>query len=211
MMNEQETAFLINKSGIIGKTYIITDINKPGYITAQRSASNRIKLYLFFLVAIVVDILLNGLIWTTYKPFCLLILIVITQLTVGIRCITVYNTDEQLIGTIKSNLFFTRWEISELSSSNNATFRFGLFKRTGRLETRFNHLVLEKKYLESTVTAYDSNDKFYFILTSLDSKYTRKEFRIDTKGYLDSNLLCMAAICIIERSFRPKTRNEGGP
>jgi hypothetical protein len=213
----------IEKSGFTEETYRICYSDNRDFIIAQRSALNRLGLYVFFGFAFIVIILLginfvfvespdftetfiNYLITGITQLLLILGLMTIINKFVDVRRITVYNQDESLVGTIKGNLFFTRWYISESSTVNNAFVRFGLFRSTGEMKTSFGSFSLDKT--NETIDVKDVNGELCFSLCSLDSIYKRRRFRIDSNAQLNPVLICMSSICIIERMFRPKTKPD---
>lgn len=202
-------SFDIQKSGFIERTYRISYTDDRVFMIAKRSTLNRVGLYFLFILAFFGDLYLSSSIWidtSGINLYILSIVVLITQIFVGIRRISIYSADGQLIGTIKGNLFFNKWKISDLSRETNATLRFGLFRSKGKLENQFGWFLLVRtgKIRNARgVEGYDSNGKFCFSIASLDSIYVRKRFRVNSDGILNPNQICMASVCIIERMFRP--------
>lgn len=216
-------SFNIVKSGSTEETYRISFPDDRVFIIARRSALNRIGVYVFFLIAFIViifwginyvfidspnfgDAFISYLITGIIQLLLALSLMAIINTFGGLRRITVYNEDESLIGTIRGNLFFTRWRVSESSKVNNATFRFGLFRSTGEMKTSFGSFPLTRT--RKTTLVNDVNGELCFSVHSLDSIYVRRRFRIDSNGQLNPLLICLASVCIIERMFRPKTEPD---
>lgn len=218
-----ELSFYIEKSGAIEETYRIRYPDDRDFIFARRSALNRMGLFAFFGITFAVIVfwgMLNvfidspdfGEAFVSYlatgfiQLFLVLSLMVIIDTFLHVRRLTVYNEDEILIGTIRGNLFFTRWRISELSKVNNASFRFGLFRITGEMKTSFGSFSLTGT--KKTTQVNDVNGELCFSVHSLDSIYVRRRFRIDSNGQLNPLMICLASVCIIERMFRPETESD---
>ncbi len=221
--NRSKISFNIEKSGSTEEIYRISYPDDRDFILARRSALNRIGLYAFFVIAFIVIVfwgityvfidspdfgeafvsyLMTGII----QLLLALSLMVIINMFVDVRRITVYNEDESVIGRIKGNLFFTRWRISESSNVNNAAFRFRLFRSTGEMKTSFGTFPLN--VTGETTLVNDENGELCFSVHSLDSIYVRRRFRIDSNGQLNPLMICLASVCIIERMFRPKTEPD---
>lgn len=216
-------SFNIEKSGFTEETYRINYPDDRDFIIARRSALNRLGLYAFFGITFIVIIFwginyvfldspdfgeafVSYLITGIIQILLALSLMVIINMFVDVRRISVYNENESLIGTIRGNLFFTRWRISESSNVNNAAFRFGLFRSTGEMKTSFGTFTLN--VTKETTLVNDENGELCFSVHSLDSIYVRRRFRIDSNGQLNPLMICLASICIIERMFRPKIEQD---
>ncbi|MHA2245424.1 MAG: hypothetical protein ACXADY_10705 [Candidatus Hodarchaeales archaeon] len=216
-------SFNIEKSGFTEETYRISYLDKRDFIIARRSALNRVGLYAFFGITFIVivfwgliyvfndspdfgEAFVSYLITGIIQILLALSLMVIINMFLDVRRITVYNEDESVIGRIKGNLFFTRWHISESSNENNAAFRFGLFRSIGEMKTSFGTFKLN--VTREITLVNDENGEISFSVHSLDSIYVRRRFRIDSSGQLNPLMICLASICIIERMFRPKTEQD---
>ncbi|MFW9994003.1 MAG: hypothetical protein ACFFD4_18305 [Candidatus Odinarchaeota archaeon] len=216
--------FNVQKSGSIEETYRISYPDDRAFITARRSAFNRIGLYAFFLIASILIVLWGFInvfitspdfevVFTRYLTagiiqfLLILSLIVIINTFIDVRRITVYSEDGPVIGRIKGSLLFTRWHISGPLDVNNTTFRFGLFRSKGKMKTYFGSSFTLTVIRETTLVN-DVNGEFYFSVQSLDSVYIRKRFRIDSTDQLNPLLICLASVCIIERLFKPKARPD---
>lgn len=218
------TVFSVQKSGGFETTYKIEYFGGSSFITAERSAINRIDVYLIFIIPflfylspiggflgnIVFDLFFTFpfLVFLFNPFFFIVILAVLFNLFIFIRRISIYGADRSELGILRGNLFFTRWKIKDFSGLQETRLNFSLMQGKGVIQTPSAYLIV--KSLGNSSVVHDSSNNHYFTVSSLDSQYIRSRFRIESSGQLSPLLTCLASICIIERFYKPQSEPGSG-
>lgn len=224
--DETLKGFIVKKSGNFEVTYQINYSDNREYIVAFRTAKNRLAIYAMILIAFFGFPMLFSfsdlfflpfeldlgvfLLQATIFPFIflmLLLLIFVPNKWILVRRMTIRDAhDGTPIGSIKGNLYFTHWKVSDLKGEYNASLQFPLVGHKGEINTHSASLSISGDRRRTKV--FDSQNNTVFSVISPESIYVRKQFSIESNDQLTPFLVATLSVCIIERFYKPQSRNN---
>jgi hypothetical protein len=224
-IDDPRTGFMVNKSGNFETTYRITYPGKREFIVAFRSARNRIILYATILIIFPglpiffnlfdpfifpaqynLDLLVFQLMIIPSILLMALFLFFYPNKWVLIRRFSILDEQGTRIGSIKGNLYFSHWKISDMSGQFNSSLKFTLSGHKGEIKTRSGIFSVSGNLERTNVV--DSQNNNIFSLVSSESRFIRKNFEIESNYQLDPFLIGTFSVCIIERFYKPESQGS---
>jgi len=213
---EPRTNFHVNKkSENLNVIYKIKNIDNHENILALRSSLNRLATYAMIVLPI---ILLFGItsfaIPVKLYSFYILIIMVLLLLIfvpnkwILVRRVTLLDEHGTPIGSIKGNLYFTRWKVSDLRGEYKASINFSLIGHRGEINIQNNSLYLWGDRGGTNVVDYLDKNHQVFSVISPDSIYVRERFCIKSNDQINPFLVLALSVCIIERYYKPHTQSN---
>ncbi|MFW9856945.1 MAG: hypothetical protein ACFFFG_17985 [Candidatus Thorarchaeota archaeon] len=222
---ETHNDFTIKKLNTFETTYKISYGNNREFLVVRRSSTNRMATYVIILIAClgfpVYFTFLEVLIFPMEYDFgqmafqllvlpsigiILFLLLIVPNKWILIRKFSITDETGTYIGSIKGNLYFSRWKISNLRGKDEASLKLTIIGHKGEIKTKTVSITLEGDPKRTNIV--DSQNNLVFSVSSLDSVYIRKQFGIETNEELDPFLVTTVSVCIIERFYRPLVKTD---
>jgi len=195
--------------------YKIKNIDNHENMLALRSSLNRLATFAMIILPIILffGITTFGItvkFFLFYFVFFLLLLLIIfvPNKWILVRRITLLDEHGTPIGSIKGNLHFTRWKVSDLKGEYKASINFSMIEHRGEINIQNASLYLWGDRGRTNVVDYLDKNHQVFSVISPESVYVRKQFSIESNDQINPFLVIALSVCIIERYYKPQSQSN---